>query len=358
MCVPKQTGRRFIVLCLAGLALILYTRLTPFDFTWAGHIPFERITWQPLTIRDVPLNVLLWLPFSFGLAGVLSSVPSPVAAPPLTPPEGRGIGVPSPRGRGLGRGSAVLLISILLSIALEATQLFLPDRVPSVADVAANAAGAALGLGLYRAWEMGWRRALKRVTPLRLLAGLALYTLGAALLTGYLNRSVRLSNWDTSFPLVVGNEAVGKRQWSGRVDSVALAAGLADSPDFVARFDFHGAAPFADAGGSSVPPLVWDEGPTTLQDGGGVNVGPGEWLTTGVAFAGFSEAGRAFNAFAIQTMVASADPAQRGPARIVSISADAERRNVTIGQEEDALIIRLRTPAGGENGQKPELLVP
>jgi hypothetical protein len=56
--------------------------------------------------------------------------------------------------------------------------------------------------------------------------------------------------------------------------------------------------------------------------------------------------------------VTTADPAQRGPARIVSVSADAERRNVTLGQERDALIIRMRTPAGGENGQKPELLVP
>ena len=40
------------------------------------------------------------------------------------------------------------------------------------------------------------------------------------------------------------------------------------------------------------------------------------------------------------------------------MSADAERRNVTLGQERDALIIRLRTSAGGANGQKPEALVP
>jgi hypothetical protein len=56
--------------------------------------------------------------------------------------------------------------------------------------------------------------------------------------------------------------------------------------------------------------------------------------------------------------VATSAHDQSGPARIVSISADAERRNVTVAQKGDALIVRLRTPAGGENGQKPELLIP
>ena len=79
---------------------------------------------------------------------------------------------------------------------------------------------------------------------------------------------------------------------------------------------------------------------------------------TETPFAFFSEVARKGDRFAITVRAATADPAQRGPARIVSISADAERRNVTLGQEKDALIIRLRTPAGGENGQKPELLVP
>jgi len=359
MFVAKQPDRRFVALCLAGLALIPYARLTPFHFVWDGGVPLERIAWQPLTIRDVPLNVLLWLPFSFGLAGVLASVSSPVAAPPLTPPEGRGSGVPSPRGRGLGRGTAVLLISILLSIALEATQLFLPDRVPSVADVAANAAGAALGLGLFRAWEMGWRRALGRVTPRLLLAGLALYALGAALLTNYLHRSVRLDNWDTSFPLVIGNEAVGRRQWSGRVDWLDIRLYSGDSSALTGFYRFDGAGPFEDeAQLASLPPLNWREGPATPQHGQGVTVGPGEWLATDGPFTAFSEAARQTNRFGFMLSVASADPAQRGPARILSISADAEQRNVTLGQEKDALIIRLRTPAGGENGQKPEVLVP
>ncbi len=325
----------FVVICLLGLAFILYTRLIPFDFTWDGRIPFERLTWRPLTLRAVPLNILRFVTFGFGLAGVLAR-----------------------HGRPKARGH-VLAAAILLSAALEAIQMFLPERVPSLADVSANALGALLGYGLFRAWSMGFGRALEQYATRRnLLAGLALYALGVALLTAYLYRSVQLSNWDASFPLVVGNEAVGKRQWSGRVDALTLEVKPGGSTIFFADYDLAGETPYHNRFGGPVPSLEWREGPTTPQEGQGVTVGPGEWLATTAAFDNFTEAARRADTFTINTTVASADPRQRGPARIVSVSADAERRNVTIGQEFDALIIRLRTPAAGENGQKPELIVP
>lgn len=335
--IPKRApGRWVVAVCLLGLAAIFTLRLIPFNFIRVDHIPFERVTWRPLTLRDVPLNILLFIPLGFGLTGLLAR-----------------------RGRGAGVASRVVLASALLSGALETVQLFMPDRVPSLADVAANALGALLGYALYRAWEMGIGRALDRYATRRnLLAGLALYIIGVGLLTAFLYRSVRLSNWDPSFPLVVGNEAVGKRQWSGRIESLELAAGLRDSPDFVARYDFSGEAPFSNADGRLVPSLAWREGPATPRNGAGVSVGPGEWLVSATAFSEFAETARRFDAFTIRATVATSDPKQRGPARIVSVSADAERRNITIGQERDALIIRLRTPAGGANGQKPETLIP
>lgn len=333
----REPGRRITVVCLLGLVAILYLRLIPFDFIRVDHIPLERITWRPLTFRDVPLNILLFIPFGFGLAGLMVR-----------------------RGRQSGIVGRVVLIGVLLSAALEAAQLFMPDRAPSFADVAANAAGALLGYGLYRAWEMGFAVALQRyATRCNLLIGAALYACGVVLLTGYLYRSVRLSNWDTSFPLVVGNEAVGKRQWSGWMGSLALEAGMSGDSDVLIAYDLKGDAPFAAVHQRpDAPPLDWRAGPVTPQDGEGVDVGPGEWLATDEPVMDFSSTARDADAFSVEMTVASADPAQRGPARIVSVSADAERRNITIGQEYDALIIRLRTPAGGENGQKPELLIP
>jgi len=332
----REPGRWIVAVFLLGLAAVLYLRLIPFNFIRADHIPFERVTWHPLTFRDVPLNILLFIPLGFGLTGLMVR-----------------------RGRQTGIVGRVVLAAALLSAALEAAQLFMPDRAPSLADVAANAVGALLGYGLFRVWEMGFGRALNRyVTRRNLLIGLAGYALGVALLTGYLRRSVNLSNWDTGFPLVVGNEAVGKRQWSGRVMELSLRAG-GDSPQFYATYNLNGQAPYHEISQPpSLPPLEWQEGTSSPDAAPGVVFGPGGWLATNQPVAPFSSTARNTDGFIIDTRVASAGPAQRGPARIISISADAERRNVTIGQERDALIIRLRTPAGGENGQKPEVLVP
>jgi hypothetical protein len=45
---------------------------------------------------------------------------------------------------------------------------------------------------------------------------------------------------------------------------------------------------------------------------------------------------------------------QNGPARIVTFSSSAGERNFTLGQQDDRLIFRLRTPATGTNGVNPE----
>ena len=378
---PYRTPGRWIVfVCLLSLAVIFYFRLTPFDFAWEGRAALDRFSWGPLSLRDVPLNVLLFVPLGFGLGGLLARRTTPDRRPlPERSHEGsaaededgpsrtgwqraRGGGIPSRPTNG-GRPSAVgghvLVICLALSAALEAAQLLLPDHAPSVADVIANGVGALVGYGLFRAWSMGFGVAVQRYATARnLVIGLGLYVLGVALLTGYLYRSVGLSNWDTSFPLVVGNEAVGRREWRGQVGYVTFTAYEAGAPLFSAAYAFGGLAPFVDATGGDAPSLDWAAGPTTAQIGEGVSLGPGEWLATAGPFAGFNELARRTGHFSIETAVTSADPAQRGPARILSISADAERRNVTVGQELDALIIRLRTPASGANGQKPELLVP
>lgn len=344
----KKPGLWFGLITLGALALNLWLRLTPFDFVWDGRVPWERLSLAPLTLRDVPLNMLLFVPLGFGLAGVMTGDGRrPTAAKKASPFGG-------------GRLSAVgglLALSLLLSAALEAAQLFMPARAPSVADVVANGLGALLGVGLFRVWAMGFGRALRRYATRRnLIQSLYIYVVFVLLLTDYLQYSAGLSNWDDAFPLVIGNEAVGQRQWSGRVEELSITA---EKLGYKGYFPLSGAAPFEDELQSlGLPPLVWREGPVTPQDGEGVVVGPGEWLATEGSFAPISSRARQTNYFVIEARVTTAARDQRGPARIVSISADAEHRNVTLGQMGDKLVIRLRTPAAGENGQKPEILVP
>lgn len=46
---------------------------------------------------------------------------------------------------------------------------------------------------------------------------------------------------------------------------------------------------------------------------------------------------------------------QTGPARIVTFSSSASSRDFTLGQQQDKLIFRLRTPRTGDNGYNPEV---
>lgn len=335
----RKPGRWVVVVCPAMLALIIYTRLARFDFIWGGHIPFERITWQPLNPRDVPINVLFFIPFGLSLAGVLA------------------------RGNRHSRlGLRVLGIGLAFSVILETTQMFLPDRVPSAADVVANGVGLLIGYGLFRAWEEGFGRVLHRyVTPVNLLLGLLLYALTAALLTGYLYHRVSLTNWDTSFPLVVGNEATGDRPWEGTISQLHMDV-RCDTPlppAISIDYDFSGEPPYEDSSrGEESPPLVPGEGPVTSQEDGGIMLGPGKWLITTDPISDFSNYARHCDHIFIDTTVATANPKQRGPARIISISADTGLRNITISQDGDNLSLRLRTLSGGTNGTKPTLAVP
>jgi glycopeptide antibiotics resistance protein len=344
----KKAGVAFPITLLIGSLVLLYLRLNPFVFSWTGRIPVERIDWRPLSLVDIPINILVILPFGFGLAGTLARAgwSRPAVA------------------------CGTLIFGVLISIVLESMQLFMLNRAPSLADVAANALGLALGYALFRAWEDGWARTIDRtVTTANLLAIVAFYALFAALLTNYFYRAAELRNWAADYPLNIGSEADGSRTWSGKIldlffldremDEGEAAAALAgDLPaDLLARYDLTGRAPFVDEAGV-LPPLAWGAGPISAQTGTGVIVGAGEWLATGRPVAAFSLSGRAANAFTIGIRAVPAVPRQAGPARIASISSDVNYRNIMAGQHRDRLVIRLRTPMTGDNGQRPQFIVP
>ena len=60
----------------------------------------------------------------------------------------------------------------------------------------------------------------------------------------------------------------------------------------------------------------------------------------------------------IEMIVATTEKEQTGPARIASISADTENRNLTVGQDFDALVVRLRTTETGQNATEHAVEVP
>jgi hypothetical protein len=61
--------------------------------------------------------------------------------------------------------------------------------------------------------------------------------------------------------------------------------------------------------------------------------------------------------FTLEALLQPADQAQGGPARIVTLSANTSERNLTLGQEGDHYVLRLRTSQGDRQGN-PQIDLP
>ena len=109
-----------------SLCLILSAHVEPTiraqpDWSGVAWIPFVS---PPVKLRDIVQNVLLFVPFGYFLAVRCDARWSKRCA------------------------LAVVLVAAALSAALEALQLFVPERFPSTTDIVCNAAGAAIGLSI------------------------------------------------------------------------------------------------------------------------------------------------------------------------------------------------------------------
>jgi VanZ like family/Concanavalin A-like lectin/glucanases superfamily len=109
-------------------------------------------------------------------------------------------------------------------------------------------------------------------------------------------------------------------------------------------------------------PFRWNDLPRLLANGAAVDdpdmiAFPAEGLVrTAKAPPWVREAMRT-DEFEVRLRVRPASPEQSGPARILTVSADSGRRNLTVGQENGDLDIRLRTPATSLNGM-PSYVIP
>ncbi len=281
-----------------------------------------------------------------------------------------------------GRFPDLLLSLILISalaVVLELGQNIVPARHGRWSDAlcgfAGGAAGALVGMGLRRFDHAIWILYAKRERLLTTLI-IILGNLTAAAMLIRAHTGATLDNWNCDYPLLIANEGTVDRPWRGKIEGVAIYDQALD-PERIAAL---ARTPFSKDGhtirSASDPLLVytfnkrpirriepafarnapldlrpnWTERLRLLPDAGGweilgsvllESVGPADAVCYAI---------HASQAFTLEVKCAMANLDRGGPARIVSISRDPYRRNVTIAQLFTELDVRVRTPRTGPNG--------
>ena len=269
----------------------------------------------------------------------------------------------------------VLIVNSSLSFAVEALQVFLHSRSSTVSDILANSFGASLGLLCFYLLELV---VVNRLDKFFSLKGLTVCFISYASLTFLLSMPLSIytnfSNWNSNFPLLLGNEAAENRSWQGYISEFYI-ADRAISPaeitlvfsqqipwynlknHLVAAYRLKGQGNYPDITGN-LPHLFWQREDTKYQGEKNVLLTSNNWLTTKTPANSMTKKIRQTSEFTIVTTIATTNKYQTGPARIISLSGDSYQRNFTLAQEKTNLIFRLRTPITGKNGDNPELIVP
>jgi hypothetical protein len=343
-----------------AVGVTAYFALFPFDFhrsgdqTLGGSVAAFDLTFnEDYAFLDLPVNVVFFVPFGFALAGLMRAL--------SVGPIRIRVGV---AGAGL-----------LLAFAFELLQAVLLTRFASVADVVANGLGASIGAEVFLRWGDGvvsWAGSVGRKVvdqlDVRRLALVGIVWFAAAVgISAAAGATTTLSGWDSTFPLLVGNESEGNRPWEGTMSSLYLVDAVVDDDDARAlsegrpgdlaahatalvRHDFR-------SGLDGTPSLVWEGAGEGQVDRNGVRLGAKAWLASPGPVEEVSRALDDSSAFTLILDAATNDLGQGGPARLVSISDGTTTRNLTVGQEGADLVLRIRTRLFGPDGSAPELVV-
>ena len=338
---------RILLLATAG---ILFLTLYPFRFDFHAAVPGGGSPFllgrslKAGRLLDVVLNVLLFVPFGFGLAAKL-------------------------RQRGKSRAFTLALAmaaGAFFSYCIEFLQIYIPPRDSGWEDVFTNGSGSVVGLVLYELlgkrvldWMSNCESWLESLLTLRrtFVVLLIYFTLWFAASYRF-QKTTRLSDWRSDALLVVGNDASGKFPWKGTVNAVQiwdlalrsevaqqLSAGLvadAANPGLLVDYDFSAGPPFRNQRQISSE-LAWVPRAPVAADSGLLTLDGTSWLSTSAAVPDLIANLQKTNQFTVRVLCTPAET-DAGDARIVSISQPTGFADLTLRQEDANLVFWFRNP--------------
>ena len=338
---------RILLLATAG---ILFLTLYPFRFDFHAAVPGGGSPFllgrslKAGRLLDVVLNVLLFVPFGFGLAAKL-------------------------RERGKSRAftlALALAAGAFFSYCIEFFQIYIPPRDSGWEDVFTNGSGSVVGFVLYELlgkrvldWMSNSESWLGSLLTLRrtFVVLLIYFTLWFAASYRF-QKSTRLSDWRADALLVVGNDASGKFPWKGTVNAVQIwdlalrsevaqqvSAGLAAdaaNPGLLVDYDFSAGPPFRNQRQISSE-LAWFPAAPTTSASGLLALDSASWLTSKVAVPDLTLNLEKTNQFTVRVLCTPAQGAE-GDGRIVSISQPSGFSDLTLRQEDGYLVFWFRDP--------------
>jgi len=252
-------------------------------------------------------------------------------------------------------------------------------------DFVASVAAIVGGVWLAR-WVVRTERihdAVARVLRIGVVSSAVCFLLGSIAAPVIAVRGAVLRGWDNAYHLLIGDEATGNRPWNGRLwqfgiydsalsqqEAEQLCRAASRSAEGTSLRRQFGAVAYwscsfppaaaervgLDSLIPSAPPIALSQiEPAraqvmpenhTMQRRGPIA------LRSQTPVPDVSRRISESGAFSVELKLACDELRQSGPARILTISADASHRNLTVGQNGDGLVMRLRTPVMGENGAR------
>jgi glycopeptide antibiotics resistance protein len=312
-------SNRILLLASAG---ILFLTMYPFRFSFHtlphGASPFLLgNSGKGGGFADAFLNILLFVPFGFGLAEKLRE-----------------------------RGSSLKLVLVaalacgaVFSYTIEFLQLYIPERDSGWEDVFTNGSGSLIGAILYlffgafvvRTLAATERHLAVLLIGRRIALALSVYFCFWFVLAAAFQKQSRLSNWKTDAILILGNDASGGNPWHGQIQTLQIWDRALSHP--------ANATPNSGDG----PIINYDFASLPDPGGPGLYFDGKSWLSTKTNAGDMAERLRKTNQFTIHLVCSPAYIVDTW-GRIVYITDSDGVADLIIRQENTSLGFGFRTP--------------